>query len=537
MKKLLCIIILASMLTSCFRAPALSWYEEFDGGKEPTATIAYIPLDNRPVNTARAELLAKAAGFTLLMPEEDLFRTALDGQPKNANGTQYGDGTALLRWLEKTDADYYVISADQILSGGLVNSRHMASITDEMQKADRLLKALEGKKAVLFDTVMRLAPTVGYAGYTLEEYKALRAYGKLPRAEISGAISVEQIIENYRVPTDLGEGVVESYLAARTRKIKISEYLLSKITNDDNIILYYGIDDSGIGNTIQTNEIEFIKQNLKNGQIFAGTDEMGLLAVTRTIREHYDGKAMPTVSVKYFGADPDAPADIYDIGSLKSNIGTHLAALGIQTRESGGDMELLVLGNGDTGALIAHYKKNAQSKIPTMIVDLTKKPRLAEETAADDTLDYTYLFSFSSWNTAGNAIGISLSYGISRYLYLKNEPAQVNGANAAFARSLALCFAKDVAYREAKPQINAYIASLGGNTDNFYGTEVDYGKVLGIVQSNFAEVSQALAGKHFLASFTAHSVGVFPKMRISRLSFPWYRTFEAELFIEIADNS
>ena len=42
--------------------------------------IAYIPLDDRPVNTSRAIYLAESAGFNLLMPEKDLYQTKLDGQ-------------------------------------------------------------------------------------------------------------------------------------------------------------------------------------------------------------------------------------------------------------------------------------------------------------------------------------------------------------------------------------------------------------------------------------------------------------------------
>ncbi len=541
MKRFTCVIIIIFLLVGCSPNPALSWQEEFDAGGEPTATIAYIPLDNRPVNTYRVELLAKAAGFKILMPEEELFRTALDGQPLNKNGTQHGDGASLLAWLENTVADYYVISVDQIMSGGLVNSRHMSEITDEMQKTDRLLAALEGKKAVLFDTVMRLAPTVGYAGYTLAEYKALRAYGKLPRPLLSGELTADEVIANYSVPTDLAGDVAAQYLAARTRKIKISEHLLSKISKSDNIHLYYGIDDASTGNTIQTNEIAFIEQNLANGQIFAGTDEMGLLAVTRAVRNHYNGGHIQSVTVRYFGIDPDAPADIYDIGSLKSNISTHLTALGIEMCERGGNMELLVLGNDTSSALLSQYTQNLQNKIPTMIVDLSGDYTLPREMIFDNKMDYTYLLGYSSWNTAGNAIGIALSSGISRYLYLENEHAPVKGANSAFVRGLALSFAKDVSYNNAKPKIDEYIGKIGGNTDNFYGVEVDCNAVLEMVQDgtplSFGKIANAMAGKHFLMSPSTQTVGIFPEMYISRLSFPWHRTFEAALFIEIADNS
>ena len=58
------------------------------------------------------------------MPESPLFATRLDGQPKNSGG-QIGDRKALLEWLKSVEskADIFIISLDQMLSGGLVGSR------------------------------------------------------------------------------------------------------------------------------------------------------------------------------------------------------------------------------------------------------------------------------------------------------------------------------------------------------------------------------------------------------------------------------
>ena len=58
---------------------------------EPGKTIAYVPLDDRPDNVERVAYLAESLGYALVMPERDLYRTALDRQPLNENGTQHGD--------------------------------------------------------------------------------------------------------------------------------------------------------------------------------------------------------------------------------------------------------------------------------------------------------------------------------------------------------------------------------------------------------------------------------------------------------------
>jgi hypothetical protein len=93
--------------------------------------LAYVPLDNRPVNVDREFYEAEAAGFKVVMPEEDLYATHLNGQPLNANGTQFGDSQKLMDWILAMDqtTDYFVISLDQLLSGGLVNSRVLTNST------------------------------------------------------------------------------------------------------------------------------------------------------------------------------------------------------------------------------------------------------------------------------------------------------------------------------------------------------------------------------------------------------------------------
>ena len=93
------------------------------------AVIAYVPLDDRPDNVERVAYLAESLGYTLAMPEADLYSTKLDSQPANENGTQYGDMAALCEWVLEQEAagcDRYILSMDQLLSGGLVNSRHTA---------------------------------------------------------------------------------------------------------------------------------------------------------------------------------------------------------------------------------------------------------------------------------------------------------------------------------------------------------------------------------------------------------------------------
>ena len=146
--------------------------------------------------------------------------------------------------------DRYILSVDQLLSGGLVNSRAMAAeepvvLSDgrtlgEMELLEELIAVLaadEDNRVWLLDTVMRLAATTGYGGFGLNEYNALRAYGMAPRPHLTGAeLTVENIAADYPLGADgapvpveaeepLPEGAVEDYLAARERKLRLSDDL------------------------------------------------------------------------------------------------------------------------------------------------------------------------------------------------------------------------------------------------------------------------------------------------------------------------
>ena len=207
-KRILAALLACLLLTGCGarRTEPLS--------EEPAAEgehIAYVPLDDRPDNVERVVYLAESLGYTLDMPEADLYRTRLDSQPLNENGTQYGDMAALYEWVldrETAGCDRYILSLDQLLSGGLVNSRHTAetltvtlsdgTVMTDAELLEALMEALsaDGNNQVwLLDSVMRLAPTVGYAGFGVEEYNALRSYGMEPRPELTGAdLTVENIV-------------------------------------------------------------------------------------------------------------------------------------------------------------------------------------------------------------------------------------------------------------------------------------------------------------------------------------------------------
>ena len=280
-KRVLAAVLACLLLAGCGvrRTEPLVAEEPAAGGAE----IAYVPLDDRPDNVERVIYLADSLGYQLVMPEEVLYRTALDGQPKNFDSLQRGEPWSLLTWVLEQEAagcDRYILSLDQLHSGGLVSSRSMTGdevglpgggTTSASELMDSLLSALaqdENNVVWLLDSVMRLAPTVGYEGGTIEEYDALRAYGAEPRPGLDGSsLMIENIEMDYRRdssgapldPADFGltEAQVDAYLAARSRKLELSDQVLETVRGGcyENVLVLIGIFDSSAVVCFQKNVI------------------------------------------------------------------------------------------------------------------------------------------------------------------------------------------------------------------------------------------------------------------------------------------
>ena len=204
-KRILAAALCLALLSGCGARPPL----DLPDAESDRAVIAYVPLDDRPDNVGRVEYLAESLGYVLNMPEEWMFKTLLDGQmedyyAENGLETQSWTGQSgypglLYDWVleqEASGCDRYLLSVDQLLYGGLVASR-LAKTTTERDGVpwpltdllESLLSALAedpNNEVWLLDSVMRLAPTVGYAGGTLEYYNAMRTIGAAPRKTLTG---------------------------------------------------------------------------------------------------------------------------------------------------------------------------------------------------------------------------------------------------------------------------------------------------------------------------------------------------------------
>jgi len=573
------------------------------GSETDSGAIAYVPLDDRPDNVERVEYLAESLGYQLDMPQADRYRTCLDGQPLNANGTQFGDRAGLYEWVlteEAAGCDRYILSLDQLLSGGLVNSRAMAesqpvtladgSSLTEARLLEQLLDTLAAdphNQVWLLDSVMRLAPTVGYQSFGLNEYNALRAYGMEPRPALSGdELTVENIVSDYALSPGgeliaahadqpLPENAVKNYLAARERKLRLSdetERLLAQ-SKYENFRLLIGIDDSSAEDSIQKNEIALLRRGLRSGDdgkpvdwLLSGVDDLGFKAVTKLYLEDsaragsggtLAQRGLDAIHIDYFGGTEKSPACEYDYLPLTEIVSEHLTFFGLRETEqqTGTPLQLVVLTQPADAAKKAEYCQAAADRINsneadglfTILIDASNG---AYSTQFHDLLvkdcHLGALLSYSGFLDMAIVTGTALSHGVARYAWLSDGHGDDAAANRAFQKTLTESIVLDFAYKNTvrSDVIACARDTLGGSPDNFFRPAIDLDTVTGVLSDGMdkaaAPILKNLSRSNLVTSpkdYTGGTEGTagWGPISFSDWSFPWYRSFEVRMKINVND--
>ena len=580
-KRMLAAALACALLAGC--GPVRTEPLEQEVARADAPVIAYVPLDDRPDNAERVVYLAESLGYELAMPERDLYRTRLDGQPLNENGTQYGDRGALYEWVEAQEAagcDRYILSVDQLLSGGLVSSRAMTgenpvtlstgetlTETELLTAVINLLAADADNRVWLLDTVMRLAATTGYGGFGLNEYNALRSYGMAPRPHLEGAdLTIENIVADYALGADgtpvpveaeepLPEGAVADYLAARERKLRLSDEMFRCLegTAEGQFRVLVGIDDSSEEDSIQKNEIAYLRAQLREGDaLLSGVDDLAFKAVTKLYLEEsgWDGAA---VSVQYFGGTEDQPACAYDYQPLEVIMAEHFDFFGLTAAEPGAEeLQVLVLTQpADPAAqqtyfdsLIRCLNDNREAGLPAILIDAGNGTYgTAFHEALTERAELGWLISYAGFLDMAIVTGTALSHGVARYAFLQNGE-QTEAAERAFIRTVADSILKDFCYKNIVRNdiLNFVRNDLQGNADNFWTPDIDREAVLDRLETGMAEaaapVIENLERSNFISALPPaeeYAERGWGGVALEDYSFPWDRAFEIGMEIRLGD--
>ena len=550
---------------------------------EPGKTIAYVPLDDRPDNVERVVYLAESLGYALAMPEKVLYRTALDGQPKNFDSLQRGEPWSLFTWVLEQEAagcDRYILSLDQLHSGGLVASRSMTGYDIELpgggtvqvhSMLEKLLTALsadENNVVWLLDSVMRLAPTVGYEGGTLEDYNAIRAFGALPRRTLEGdALNLEDIGESYwwgpngeNLRSQTKEaGAYEAalrHVRSRDRKMTLSYVVQDTLSKPgyENFRLLTGIDDSSLEDCIQKNEIAYLRQGLRTDSegkqldwLLSGVDDLAFKAVARLYLDE-TGWTGARAAVTYLGGTEDRPACEYDFQPLTEIMEEHLAFFDLREADTA-ELQILVLTQPEDPDQMNAYRKHLiealrdyrKAQRPAILIDASNGTygTAVYEALTKDT-ELGYLTAYSGMLDMAIVTGTALSHGVARYAVLKNGGG-TDACDRAWARTLADSILKDFCYKGVvRNDLLGYIRNdLGGDPNNFWAPDLDREDLLQRLEEGMKkETSSAIKNlerSRLITSLEPYAEKNWGGIALENYRFPWDRAFEIGMDIRLGE--
>ena len=530
--------------------------------------VIYIPLDNRPINDQQVRMLASSLRINLLMPDEGIYATKLNGEVNEA-GLQYGDRAAILQWLmeNKDKSDVIILYLDQLLSGGLMNSRCMeqmepvtlpdGSTYTEYEIIDYIASLAETHTVYVIDSHLRLALSSGYLDFSADDYSISRQYGLVARPEFDENTSgIEDVIAGYRLAANGSEALYEAgltqeqinyclgdgenlpldrYLAIRERKLLLNAYAIETLYPLENVCYFFGVDDSATGNNIQSAEYAYLNA-LAGGNLekLSAIDCLGELAISCVFRD-YCGDDSVSVAVKFYGSQESSLN--FAGHTITEAIDQIIDYCGAVSVSEDADVEILVACNSATeeetqaasDALVSRMKENFKNQQPTIYVDFASKTN-------HDILAQTDISMLLSAGLHANGSGASaimgVSQGLARYRALQRGDYLTESCHEMFLENLVFMFAKGYYWNSGyKYEMGSYLAELGLDANNMTNATQEQLERINTTLTNkivacSAGILESVNGGSYISSLNPYKESTVKSVEISNCSYPWMRTFE-----------
>lgn len=408
--------------------------------------IALIPIDNRPVcYTLAKQIAAINPEIKLLMPDRRLLGSLV----KNA------DYEALFEWLECIqEADYFVISADTLIYGGLISSRRTnADIEEIEQRILRLRNFLLKRQnfgTFIFSSIMRISNN----NINEEEKEYWKDYGKkifeysynLHRSEAEGNSKAKS--KAIEISREIPKDILIDWLSTRARNFEINKKYLKLY--DDGLIdtLIYSKDDCaefGL-NVKEAKYFEYEAEKREGVLVKTGADEIPLTLLARCFSPNKKIKIAPL----YTHPESTKKISKYEDINLETSVESQIKTAGAEVSNQE-DADLILYVNNfqdEQGELVMGINvPGFEGKLknfdkPYFIVDVLNANGadngFVKEVIEGGISDNFY--GYSAWNTSGNSLGSGICSAIALY-------TSKNADKEAFKKLQTVRFLDDWAYQ------------------------------------------------------------------------------------------
>ena len=502
----------------------------------PTQSILLLPLDSRPVCSTMVQKLGALAGLNVILPPKaclDNYRTPSDRQK-------------LLQWLQTNQPkyDYSIISADNLLHGGLLAARMNTATPAE---EDALLKQLQqltpAKQQAIFSVIPRLLVSDQLLPDRWYQYQLMRYSQLADMVRITGSFALTQ--ELRRTEAKIPAKVLVKYRSRYQQSDRFNLGLL-KLATDDRQITFGQDDASPIGlphaSAVRL-QSSIAAQQQQQAQLTYGADEIASLLLTRYYLQQSGWQ--PKVYLYYASPQAegaDMPYMAVCVGAALRNQLKLIGASEVSTPDSADLTCYINCGNDD-------FRPSAkQAQELQQMLDQGYKVALIDSSAnfeAEELLlpqllahnvQINKLAAYAAWNTFSNSSGTALAQGLlfcGRLRQLQAADTDTDRLAALYAANLnftAERILEDYYYQKlVHPKLRQTLESFGTNP-----VELD--------SEDKTATEQYIQGKLSLQAYKLlhDNLGRTPFYQQNGQSYylsdlsvgaklPWARIFEAEL--------
>lgn len=247
--------------------------------------IGFVPLDDRPCTREFAAAVARIAGEDLTMPPAPLLGHFLTpGSPEG-----------IIAWLREIgpELDVLVTSIDMLAYGGLIASRSPEPEYNVARERVTALTSIKNAKPRLrilaFNVLMRISVTC-FDAASARHWEMVQRLNILEDKASLGLCSEAELAEKDRLLVDVPVEVLAQYRRARARNHAVNLFCLDLVSAGVIDFLSFCQEDAHVFGPHRA-EQEALRDWVRRlglsdrVEIYAGTDEAGMLLVARAINE------------------------------------------------------------------------------------------------------------------------------------------------------------------------------------------------------------------------------------------------------------